>query len=186
MSQNRKPPAYQEYASELLANKNFRLMSLAERGLLYTLKLECWANVTVPGEMSLLAKYLGITSNEISVAYTDRIKSFVEINEDDLSIPELNDYRKYLNEIRAKQSSGGKNGARVTNNKLAKNVSALINLSANMATDSQVTRQDSNESLVKFNTAKSKKAQSIIKPNTKKFNNHSSWVNEYEKESNGD
>lgn len=186
MSQNRKPPAYQEYASELLANKNFRLMSLAERGLLYTLKLECWANVTVPGEKGLLAKYLGITSDEISIAYTDRIQSFVEINEDDLSIPELNDYRKHLNEIRAKQSSGGKNGARVTNNKLAKNVKSLVNSSDNMASDSQVTRQDSNESLVEFNTAKSKKAQSVNKPNIRSFNNHSSWVDEYEKASNGD
>ena len=73
MAQNRKPPAYQEYASELLANKHFRLMSLPERGLLFTLKLECWANMTVPSKKEALARYLGLTSNEVSDAYNDRI-----------------------------------------------------------------------------------------------------------------
>ena len=29
MTQNRKPPAYQEYAAAMLANRNFRLMTLA-------------------------------------------------------------------------------------------------------------------------------------------------------------
>ena len=39
MSQNRDAPAYQEYAANLLARREFRAMSLPERGLLYTLRL---------------------------------------------------------------------------------------------------------------------------------------------------
>ncbi|MDD2775937.1 MAG: hypothetical protein PHU06_08275 [Gallionella sp.] len=38
MTQNREPPAYQEYAATMLANKNFRLMSLEERGLFFTMR----------------------------------------------------------------------------------------------------------------------------------------------------
>ena len=48
MAQNRTPPAYQEYAASVIANGDYRVLSLAERGLLYTLKLECWVNHRVP------------------------------------------------------------------------------------------------------------------------------------------
>lgn len=34
-------PAYLEYASDILSNVNYRLMSLAERGLWDTMRKEC-------------------------------------------------------------------------------------------------------------------------------------------------
>lgn len=74
MAQNRKPPAFQEYAADILVNKHFRLMSLEERGLLFTLRLECWANITIPSNQEELAKYLGIGVDELSRAFTKRIR----------------------------------------------------------------------------------------------------------------
>ena len=55
-SQNRPPPAFQEYASDTLANIEFRLLSLPERGLRATMRLECWVNVYVPANPQELAK----------------------------------------------------------------------------------------------------------------------------------
>ena len=203
MAQNRKPPAYQEYASELLANKHFRLMSLAERGLLYTLRLECWANNTVPSKAEALSKYLGLSLNELAEALSVEVKAFVAINGDDLTIPELDDYRMHLTEIREKQSKGGKNGANITNKKRAKTsgytqtqgfdnssgdstTNPTGNPSSNSTANSQLNRRGSHESLVEFSKAKSRKTQSINNGDTEISKEHQDWANEYEKASNGD
>ncbi len=69
MTQNRNPPAYQEYAASMLASKEFRLMTLEQRGFLYTLKLECWENQQVPSDHEELAKYLGVQGDEINRAF---------------------------------------------------------------------------------------------------------------------
>ena len=54
-----KTPAYQEYASTMLADISFRSMNLEERGLLYTLRLECWANGSLPSDITTLSIVLG-------------------------------------------------------------------------------------------------------------------------------
>lgn len=206
MAQNRKPPAYQEYAPELLANKHFRLMSLAERGLFYTLRLECWANNTVPSKTEALSKYLGISLSEVNDALSAEVKAFVAINGDDLTIPELDDYRKHLTEIREKQSTGGKSGASMTNKKLGKGkdcsseqgfskstsdstgdstTNPTGNPSSNSSANSQLTRQGTNESLVELNKAKSRKAQSINNGDTEALKEHQDWRDDYDKASNG-
>ncbi len=56
MSQNRKAPAYQEYAATIMAQLSFRTMSLQDRGLLYTMRLECWVNMRLPNNHNDLAK----------------------------------------------------------------------------------------------------------------------------------
>lgn len=48
------PPAYQEYAADMLSNRHFRMMTLQQRGLLYTLRLECWVNGSVPCDLTSL------------------------------------------------------------------------------------------------------------------------------------
>lgn len=60
MTQNRDAPAYQEYAAALLARLPFRTMTLQDRGLLYTMRLECWVNVRLPNDHNSLAKVLGL------------------------------------------------------------------------------------------------------------------------------
>ena len=57
MAQNRLPaPCYQEYAASMLANLDFRQMPLSARGLLYTLRLECWENHRLPADSNKLCK----------------------------------------------------------------------------------------------------------------------------------
>lgn len=115
MAQNRKPPAYQEYAATILADRNFRLMTLAERGLLFSMRLECWQNINVPENSNELAKYLSYETDDINNALTERVKAFFSQKSGNFICPELEDYRKHLNDIKIRQSEGGKQGAKKTN-----------------------------------------------------------------------
>ena len=66
MPQHREPPAFQEYAATMMASIDFRTMSLAARGLLYTMRLECWVNRQLPSDPARLALMLGFDATEVS------------------------------------------------------------------------------------------------------------------------
>ena len=113
--QNRQIPAYMEYAASILSDARFRSAPLASRGLLFQLRLECWANFgRVPSDPSLLAQYLGITLQDLldNLPY---VQSFFRVDGDLLRCPELDDYRAYREEESRKKSEGGKKGAAITN-----------------------------------------------------------------------
>ena len=111
-----KAPAYQEYAANMLADIDFRSLDLAARGLLYTLRLECWVNVRMPSCPALLAKVLGLPENEVARG----LKGLSPFFNDDagmLYCKSLEGYRAAQSERRARQSAGGKKGAETTNKK---------------------------------------------------------------------
>ena len=88
MAENRKPPAYQEYASTMLANISFRSMDLAQRGLLYTMRLECWANESLPSNVDTLSNVLG---QNVKPEHLKAVQPFFQIDESTIISPELND-----------------------------------------------------------------------------------------------
>lgn len=173
MTQNRKPPAYQEYAATVLSDRNFRLMTLAERGLFYSMRLECWQNGTVPVNANELAKYLGYPLNDVTSALTENVKAFFKQNETDYICPELEDYRQHLNEQKKRQSDGGKKGAQKVN---AKHIQQSSTSMGNL----QVPRQVGRESLVKSSLVQFSKTQSLENGDIQK------WINDYELASNGE
>ena len=138
MAQNRPAPCYQEYTASMLANVNFRQMPLAARGLLYTLRLECWQNHRLPADPSKLASVLRFDESEI-IAAMQWLDTFIRTKDGWLTSPELDDYRQHLADRRKAQSNGGKKGAAKTN-----------------AGKSQVPR----ESVVKYSTDQPSSAQS--------------------------
>ena len=155
MAQNRRPPAYVEYAATILANRQYRLMSLAERGLLYTIRLECWENIQVPASPDELAKYISCDVSDVKAALTDRVKSFLSEKENSLICPELEDYRQHLAERREKQSKGGKDGAAITN-RSKKKADKEVNVDQlDGSGNSQASRRGTVGSLVKSSTVKS-------------------------------
>ncbi len=164
MAQNRKPPAYVEYAATMLASRNFRLMNIAERGLLYTIRLECWENKQVPASADELAKYIGCDASHVKPAFTDRVKAFLHEKDDSLTCPELEDYRQHLDDRRLKQIAGGKDGAARTNakKKASREANLLIETDSG---NSQVTRRGSVESLVKSSTFKPSQIHPLEKEN---------------------
>lgn len=151
MAQNRKAPAFQEYAAQMLVNKEFKLMTLEERGLLSSMRYWCWENKEIPSSLTELAKYLGFSVEEIKNALTDRVKSFFNEIDGSFTCPELDNYREHLEERKAKQSAGGKVGSSITNGKNKTSVKSTAN-SLNLATSSslQVPYRDNVESITKI------------------------------------
>ena len=91
MAQNRDAPAYQEYAAAMLAQIPFRTMTLQERGLLFTMRLECWVNIQLPNNRIALAKVLGMPVNEVAESLP-AVMPFFEIVDGFILSPELENY----------------------------------------------------------------------------------------------
>lgn len=105
-------PYFQLYAANFLSNRQFKLMSLDERGILISIYMECWVNLSIPVASAELAKCLGFTEQEVLKALTARVKSFLVEKEGNFISPELEGYREKFMEGRRKQSEGGKQGAK--------------------------------------------------------------------------
>ena len=157
MAQNLPAPCYQVYAANTLADLSFRQADLATRGLIYTLQLECWVNRRLPSNPATLARVLGIDAIEVAAALPVAMAHF-KIDGESIISPQLEDYRKHLDEIRLKQREGGKKGAEITNKKKHSDKRTDIGLegiSANPQVDPQVS------SIEKQNTVKQSKTQSL-------------------------
>lgn len=132
MAYRETPPAFQEYASDMLANRDFRSMSLPERGLLFTMRLECWVSVSVPADPVLLAKMLGFPPEDVRAALTPAVQAFFADNEGDLFSPDLEAYRAGQLDRKARQSEGGRAGGRKTQSKKRDQAALETNLEANL------------------------------------------------------
>lgn len=164
MSQNRDAPAYQEYAAAILAQLPFRTMTLQDRGLLYTMKLECWVNVRLPQNQNHLAKVLGLPVGEVAASLA-AVMPFFEVVDGFIICPELEGYRAYLADRKIKQSHGGKLGSKITNGKRKRPAKAAgygdSSTSASTPTsNSRHTRRGGVESLVQPSTDKPSQNQS--------------------------
>jgi general stress protein YciG len=119
---DRPAPAFQEYASDMLANAYYRTMSLAERGLLDTMRRECWVNGSIPKNPNDLADLLGKPAGEINLNLSIKVLHFFREHNDKLICPELDSYRANLAEKKQRMSEGGSKGGKATQqkNKVAK------------------------------------------------------------------
>lgn len=109
----RRPPAYQEYPSDLLANENYKLMEMEERGLFHSLRHYCWVNESIPANESALAELLGLTESYLDKIFSRRVRSFFCKSEADpnrLISPELTDYKQGLIEKSSRKAEAGKLG----------------------------------------------------------------------------
>jgi hypothetical protein len=150
MSEKRPPPAYQEYAATMLAKFEFRALNLEQRGLLYTLRLECWENKSLPRDAIILTKVLG---QPVSESALKAIQPFFKFEDNSITSPELDNYKLALDERREKQRKGGQKGAKVTNSRSSKSASAKTE------SNPRVPRQGSGESLVKSKPEKQSQNQ---------------------------
>src|SRR5687767_7554018 len=72
----RRPPGFMEYGSDLLGLERVKLMDLAERGLLATMRWYIWSNDTLPADAKVMARLLGLQLAEVEGALTERVLSF--------------------------------------------------------------------------------------------------------------
>ncbi len=110
-------PYYQNYSANWNSNRQFKLMSLEERGLLWTLYNEYWINDFLPSNSLEMARYFAYNEQVIKVALTDRVLSFFHKVGDELRCPELDGYRQNVSITREAQSEGGKKGAAIKKHK---------------------------------------------------------------------
>lgn len=101
--QNRPPPAYQEYAASMLSKQSFRNLSMEERGLLYTIRMECWINHSLPANLVELSRVLGVQKIK-SIA---NLKPFLCVINKQITCPDLDDYRGHLEAISLAKSRAG-------------------------------------------------------------------------------
>ena len=114
MSNNRTAPAYQEYAANLIARFEYRTLTLPQRGLLYSMRLECWVNQFLPESPSVLARILGFDVAEVA-AELPYVMQFFACENGRIFAPDLEAYRMRVEHIRERQAQGGKVGAAKTN-----------------------------------------------------------------------
>ena len=166
-------PAFQVYAFDLMAKRDYRVMTLAERGLLFSMLCECWANSEIPAAPDELAAMLG-KPGEVQGALTSRVVAFFEKTKTGTFLsPDLETYRRYVLEQRESMSKGGRKGGL----KRAENERQAREASSSPSKSSQATlkgRESELESESEPELAKS----GIISVDDP-------WLNDYEKASKG-
>ena len=161
MSQNRDAPAYQEYAATMLSRIPFRTMTLQDRGLLYTMRMECWVNVRLPNNHSDLAKVLGLSVAEVAGSLA-AVMPFFEVVDGFIISPELENYRAHLADRKSKQSHGGKRGSAITNGKRNRAAKAVdTGVSSTPSSTSRLPRRGGRESSVQPSTEKPSQNQPL-------------------------
>lgn len=72
----RRPPAYQEYGSDMLGLERVKLMALGERGLLWSMRCHCWANDSIPASPPQMARVLGLDEEAVKATLSPGVLSF--------------------------------------------------------------------------------------------------------------
>lgn len=170
MAQNRKPPAYQEYAASVIASADYRMLTLTARGLLYTLKLECWENRQVPREPTALSRFLGVSEEELR-STLPQVMFYFQIEGRFLICPEIEDYRQHLADTRAKQVAGGKKGAARANERRLQMTQAATGNTL------EVSQGSTTGSLDKLSPDKSN-SNSVI--NKEVSDEHKQWLDDFD------
>ena len=104
-------PAFLCYASNIIADKRYRLMTPAERFVWISIYLECWPNRFVPSEPDKLARYLGFTVKDVKAGLSAQVLSFFKEINGELTSLELEEYRETQRLRNLKKSEGGKKRA---------------------------------------------------------------------------
>lgn len=163
-NQNRNAPAYQEYAASMMGRFEYRTLSLEERGLLYTLRLECWVNQNLPQEPTDLAKALGLPIESVIALLPKLVGPFFKQVGGFLQSPDLEDYRLTVQDTRNLQSEGGKKARQ--NDKLRRQA-------ANEARSNSDTPK---MNLLSKDQANKVKENSVFKEDV----SHEEWIKDYD------
>jgi uncharacterized protein YdaU (DUF1376 family) len=102
-------PGMMIYASDLMVKKDYRVMSFAERGMFFSMLCECWANGELPADQDELSALLG---KDVTGLLTARVTGFFTLSDHGMySSKDIEDYRTWVINGRARMSEGGKKGA---------------------------------------------------------------------------
>lgn len=170
----RQPPAFQCYASDWLARESFRLASLEERGLLFTMLCHVWVNNSLPAEPESLARLLGDMPQTVSRALSERVlESFERDANGRLICPELASLKVEYLARHDERSRSGKRGAK------AKWGKGKREIAEPMATPSREPMATPEKSRAEFSKGKLSKDESIEKK-ILLSQEHREWIDAYD------
>ena len=106
-------PWFRMFAAHYLADRNFRTISLEERGLILSMLLECWASVDIPKNPNELGQILGVPVDQVKRALTSKALSFFNERADSYHSSFLDDQRNRFLEARQARKEGGQKGAAI-------------------------------------------------------------------------
>jgi hypothetical protein len=166
----RPPPYFECFASDWLAKEQFRIATMHERGLLFSMLCQVWvsASDSVPSGATALARLLGIDHSEVEFGLTERVLSFFEsTNDGRLVCPELRDQKAGMLERRKERAAAGRKGGL---NKKRSPTKAQLGSVAQAAPE------------VKRKETRREEANCAFKEEPSSLRaDHSSWVAEYER-----
>ncbi len=165
--QKRALPAYLEYAADILANTQYRLMSLSEKGLWDLMRKECWVNHSLPSDTASLSKILNIPPEELQSLLTKRVLHFFAIEDGMIFSPELENYRNSVLHRRELQAKGGSKGGLRTQKSIRDD-------KGNLEGELKVLKREEIQREEKTRRESSEKDQTEDEENTE-------WLDEYEK-----
>ena len=123
----RRPPAYQTYASDDLASSKYYMLTLAERGLMESMRRVYWIEDGIPADAEVLASAVRRPAEEVRAALSQHVLDYFVENPHDASkllCRVLAGQMAEQMDRRRKQSEGGKEGARKTNSSARSNRSS--------------------------------------------------------------
>lgn len=107
----RKPPAFQFYAADYLADEHVQLMTLEEEGVYIRLLAYCWREGSIPADPKALSRLCKGASHEAVLVVSDRFET-IPNDGSRLTHPRLNAEREKQEEWSRKNSINGKNSGK--------------------------------------------------------------------------
>ena len=110
-------PYFQCFAADWMASEEYALMSIAERGLLFSMLNATWVNGSVPASSVNLARIIQLDEPEVSAALTERVLKWFASSAGDparLTCPELERQRAESIAYRQKLADSGRKGGSTT------------------------------------------------------------------------
>lgn len=110
-------PSFQEYPLDWLGNREWRSLTLAQKGLIQAMRFECWVSGDVPANNSDLAHCVGISQEDLVSILTPRVIKYFSRKGDVYVCESLDKYKAYLIDRREKLSEAGRKGGKKTQSK---------------------------------------------------------------------
>lgn len=115
---NKRPaPAFQCYASDLIAEEVYMLATLRERGLLMSLLNYCWVNDSISADPRHMSRLLQVGDDITELVCGDLIQKHLKPVDGDplrLHVPDLDRQKTERAERHERMAAGGREGGRRT------------------------------------------------------------------------
>lgn len=141
-------PYFQCFASDWIAAEDYALMSVAERGLLFSMLNAAWVNGSVPTSQTSLARIVQLDEQAVVEALTKRVLKWFAASTDDTSrlvCPELERQRAESIAFRENRAKAGQKGGQVTQSRNRARVIESSQASSTASSSAKATEMNRDE-----------------------------------------